>query len=79
MAYYFLHPEKDTTIYSQPDRDKMNSGHDEILELVKEKSTTGEIYYTSRILIQFKDSEIEDVIKNKSGNNYTASLQLYST
>ena len=79
MAYYFIHPEKDTTIYSHPDRDKMNSGHDEILELVKEKSTTGEIYYTSRILIQFKDSEIEDIIKNKSGNNYTASLQLFST
>jgi hypothetical protein len=79
MAYYFLFPEKDATIYSHPDRDKMNTGHDEIIELVKEKSTTGSIYYPSRILMKFKDSEIEDVIKNKSGNDYTASLQLFST
>jgi len=42
MAYYLIFPEKDTTIYSHPDRDKMNAGHDEILELVKEKATTGE-------------------------------------
>ena len=80
MAYYFLFPEKDATIYSHPDRDKMNTGHDEILELVKEESTLeSSVYYSSRVLIQFKDSEIEDVIKNKSGNNYTASLQLFST
>ncbi len=79
MAYYFIFPEKDTTIYEHPDRDTMNTGHDEILELVKEKSTTGETYYNSRILIKFKDAEIEDIIKNKSGNNYTASLQLFST
>tara|TARA_R110002167_G_scaffold91340_1_gene245766 strand:- start:10919 stop:12052 length:1134 start_codon:yes stop_codon:yes gene_type:complete len=79
MAYYFLFPEKDATVYSHPDRDKMNTGHDEIIELVKEKSTTGSFYYPSRILMKFKDSEIKDVIQNKSGNQYTANLQLFST
>ena len=37
MAYYFIFPEKDATIYSHPDRTKLNTGHDEILEIVKEK------------------------------------------
>ena len=33
MAYYFLYPEIDTTLYSHPDRTTANTGHDEILEL----------------------------------------------
>jgi len=37
MAYYSIFPEKDSTIYSNPDRDTLNTGNDEILELVKEK------------------------------------------
>ena len=37
MAHYFIFPEKDTTLYSHPDRAKMNAGQDEIVELVKEK------------------------------------------
>jgi hypothetical protein len=64
MAYYFIFPEKDTTIYSHPDRLELNSGLDEIIEIVKEKGTTNEILYPSRVLIQFKDSEIESVIKD---------------
>ena len=44
MAYYFLFPEKDTTIYSHPDRTKMNTGHDEILEIVKEKGVSDSRY-----------------------------------
>ena len=38
MAYYSIFPEKDTTIYSHPDRIHMNAGRDEILELVEEKA-----------------------------------------
>jgi len=87
MAYYSIFPEKDATIYSHPDRINMNTGRDEILELVEEKSTTGEIYYTSRILIKFANLDIKDVIENKlSGvakevtpNNLEISLNLYST
>ena len=39
MAYYSIFPEKDSTIYSHPDRLEMNTGNDEILELIKEKGS----------------------------------------
>ena len=87
MAYYSIFPEKDTTIYSHPDRKDMNTGRDEILELVEEKSTTGNIYYASRILIKLKNLDIKDVIENKlsSGkiinpnlNDVKVSLNLYA-
>ena len=77
MAYYSIFPEKDATIYSNPDRDLLNTGNDEILELVKEKGTNNNIYYPSRILIQFNNSDIQTAI-NKN-DNFTASLQLFST
>jgi|TARA_R110000744_G_scaffold38648_6_gene88374 hypothetical protein len=84
MAYYSIFPEKDTTLYSHPDRKNMNTGGDSILELVEEKSNTGEIYYPSRILIKFKNSEIKDVIENKikkeiNTTNCKVDIQLYST
>ena len=86
MAYYSIFPEKDTTIYSHPDRKDMNTGRDEILELVEEKATTGETYYTSRILMKFKNLDIKDVIENKltgiakeiTPNNLKISLDLYT-
>ena len=56
MAYYFIFPEKDATIYSHPDRTKLNTGHDEIIEIVKEKGSTDQIYYPSRVLIKFKNN-----------------------
>ena len=77
MAYYFIFPEKDTTIYSHPNRNTLNTGNDEILELVKEKGTTNSLYYPSRILLQFSNTDIQTAI-NKS-NNFTSSLQLFST
>ena len=58
MAYYSIYPQKDTTIYSHPDRQYMNTGHDEILELAKEKGSSDQILYPSRILIQFKTEDI---------------------
>ena len=85
MAYYFIYPEKDTTLYSHPNRTTMNSGNDEILEIVKEKGTTNSIYYPSRILIKFKDDDIKTTISNIVGhtkfNDGTTSLtlKLYST
>jgi len=77
MAYYSIFPEKDTTLYSHPDRDTLNTGNDEILELVKEKGPNNSLYYPSRILLQFKNTDIQLAI-DKS-NNFTASLQLFST
>ncbi len=84
MAYYFLFPEKDSTIYSHPDRTELNTGHDEILEIVKEKGSTNDLYYPSRVLIKFNDSEIQSTIKNTIGfstfsTKATCSLQLLST
>jgi len=79
MAYYSIFPEKDSTIYSNPDRDTLNTGNDEILELVKEKGINNGIYYPSRILIQFKDSDINNIISNKITSNFSASLQLFSS
>ena len=64
MAYYFIFPELDATIYSHPDRTKMNTGGDEILEIVKEKGSSDQIYYPSRALIKFKHEDIKDVISN---------------
>ena len=82
MAYYSIFPEKDSTIYSNPDRDTLNTGNDEILELVKEKGDNNNIYYPTRILLQFKDSEILDIFTKIGGanvsTNFSASLQLFS-
>ena len=82
MAYYYLFPEKDATVYNHPDRTKMNTGGDEILELVKEKGVTDQYYYPSRIAIKFKEEEIASVIRDKIGGtdflNAKVNLQLTS-
>lgn len=84
MAYYFLFPELDTTIYSHPDRKLLNTGGDEILEIVKEKNDDQK-YYPSRILLKFKNEEIKDLIQNTIGsstfnNNVTkVNLNLFET
>ena len=52
MAYYSIFPEKDSTIYSHPNREQLNTGGDEILEIVKEKGNSDQRYYPSRILIK---------------------------
>jgi hypothetical protein len=81
MAYYFLFPEIDTTLYSHPDRKEMNAGSDEILEIVKERGSTDNVLYPSRIILKFKNEDItttiEDIIGHDNFNNITtASLQL---
>jgi len=81
MAYYFLFPEIDTTLYSHPDRKEMNAGSDEILEIVKERGSTDNVLYPSRIILKFKNEELTDTIDNIIGhsnfnNIATASLQL---
>ena len=69
MAYYFIFPEKDATIYSHPDRTQMNTGGDEILEIVKEKGSSDQRYYPSRVLIKFKSNDITTVIRDVIGGN----------
>jgi len=68
MAYYSIFPEIDSTIYSHPDRTLMNTGKDEILELVKERGTTNSRHNPSRILIKFKNEEVKSVISDTIGS-----------
>tara|TARA_B100001063_G_scaffold224869_1_gene233244 strand:- start:1388 stop:2545 length:1158 start_codon:yes stop_codon:yes gene_type:complete len=68
MAYYSIFPEIDSTIYSHPDRTFMNTGKDEILELVKERGTINSRHHPSRILIKFKNEEIKSVISDTIGS-----------
>ena len=75
MAYYFLFPEIDSTIYSHPDRTKMNTGHDEILEIVKEKGSSDQRYYPSRVLIKFKSQEIKDTITKIGSSKFNKTLE----
>ena len=81
MAYYSIYPEKDATLYSHPDRVGLNTGRDEVLELLEEKSSNMEIYYPSRFIIKFKDTEIKDVLENKlSGiSTWESNCQIFST
>ena len=69
MAYYSLFPQKDATMYSHPNRKLMNTGGDEILEVVKEKGSTSGTYYPSRILISFKNEEIQSTISDIIGSS----------
>jgi hypothetical protein len=79
MAYHFLYPEKDTTIYSHPNRQDLNTGIVETLSLDSEKGVNNDLYYPSRILLQFKDSELQEVLRDKVTGNFSASLKLYAT
>jgi len=74
MAYYFIFPELDTTIYSHPDRKTMNAGQDELLELVKESGTDDQYNYPSRILIKFKNDDITNAISLIGDTNFISSL-----
>lgn len=76
MAVYKLFPEKDATIYSY--YPAINTGIDEILEVSTFESAIENTRESSRALIKFSTSEINDIIANKvAGSNYKAYLKLY--
>jgi hypothetical protein len=77
MAHYFLFPEKDTTIYSHPDRNELNAGIDEVLTIADEDKNGKK--YSSRVLIQFKTDEIVNTLNTKVVGEFSASLNLYAT
>jgi hypothetical protein len=77
MATYFIFPEKDATIYGHPLKTSLNTGRDEILEIVKENY--GGTYYNSRALIQFTTNDIQTAVDQIGTSSFTASLQLFST
>ena len=74
MAIYKIFPVKDATLYSISPSE--NTGLDEILEL----STIydNQIVYASRPVIQFNQTEINDILTNKVGiNTWQANLRLF--
>jgi hypothetical protein len=61
----------------------MNAGGDEILEIVKERGNSDQILYPSRVLIKFKNEEIQNLISDIIGHSKfnlgtSASLNLIS-
>jgi hypothetical protein len=75
MGVYKIFPSQDTTIYT--DYNTLNAGLDSILDLSKNPPNTYVSSSTSRILIQFDNTDITDAVA-KSGVNFTASLKLYN-
>ena len=75
MAVYKIFPVKDASIYSlYPSR---NTGLDEILESTNELDISG-TSQTSRFLVQFSDTEINDIITNKiSGSTWQANFRAF--
>jgi hypothetical protein len=76
MAVYKLFPSKDASIYSfYP---VMNTGIDSIIEIGNLNVNYDPVPQVFRFLVQFDQSEIEDVIDNKvGGTNFSSSLKCY--
>lgn len=73
MAVYKLFPTKDATIYSL--FPNMNTGLDEILEATETSFAYSDPNpQTSRFLINFSETEIDDVLENKIGISSSAQL-----
>lgn len=75
MAVYRIFPEKDTFIFTETPLG--NAGKDEILELGGYPNTS-DIGQTSRILLQFSDTDIDNVVDNEIGStDFSSSIHLY--
>jgi hypothetical protein len=76
MAVYKLFPSKDASIYSfYP---VMNTGIDSIIEIGNLNVNYDPVPQVFRFLVQFDQSEIEDVIDTKvGGTNFSSSLKCY--
>ena len=76
MAVYKLFPSKDASIYSfYP---VMNTGIDSIIEIGNLNVNYDFVPQVFRFLVQFDQSEIEDVVNNKvGGTNFSSSLKCY--
>ena len=74
MAVYKLFPEKDATLYSE--YPTMNTGIDEIIEASTQLALDGSPA-VSRFLIQFNQSQIQDVLQSKVSGSFAAYLKTY--
>jgi len=73
MAVYKIFPEKDATLYSL--FPNMNTGLDEIVEATQTSFAYADPNpQTSRFLINFSETEIDDVLENKIGISSSAQL-----
>jgi hypothetical protein len=76
MAVYKIFPEKDTFISSY--RSSQNFGRDEILEIFRYAYDSSTYLDTTRALIQFSNTNLQNVITNNiSGSAYSASIKLF--
>jgi hypothetical protein len=76
MAVYKLFPEKDTTLYSA--YPALNTGVDAILEISNTVPSISPSPRVARSLVQFNQSEIENIIDTKIiDSNWSSNLKLY--
>ena len=82
MAVYKIFPEKDTFILSQ--YPAQNTGRDEILDISNynginvQSSAQGDLPAVTRALVQFKTTDINNIINNTiSGSAFQSKLNLY--
>jgi hypothetical protein len=82
MAIFKIFPEKDTFILTK--YPAQNTGRDEILEVSNinainlDISAQGDLPAVKRSLVQFKTTDINDIITNKIGNSaFQSNLKLY--
>ena len=77
MAVYRIFPEKDTTIWSEPNTSGIygNAGLDSVIEIggYPDSNLTGR---TQRSLIQFKNTDITSTLDTKVTGNWSSSLHL---
>jgi hypothetical protein len=74
MAVYKLFPSKDATLYSE--FTSKNTGIDEILEV--SKKVAGADIYLSRILMQFDQSDIANIVTTKVSGSFSCWLKLFT-
>lgn len=77
MAIYRIYPEKDTTIWSEPNISNLygNAGLDEILEVGTYKDVN-DTHRVQRTLIQFYTNQIQSTLNSKVTGQWTGSLHL---
>ena len=77
MAIYRIYPEKDTTIWSEPNISDIygNAGLDEILEIGTYKDIN-DTHRVQRSMIQFYTSQIQSTLDSKVTGQWTGSLHL---
>jgi len=80
MAIYRIFPDKDSTIFTE--QNTGNAGKDEIIEVGGYAGSIDGTGQAARIVLKFKDDEIDSVINDKIGNStnfnaFSSSLKLF--